>query len=119
MSQLGYQISYKPNPPNEADWVASNSVALITELPYVRRPLPWLPPAPMSRDLSATTLPEEVESDDILLRQVLAQFGVELRSPMPEEVVARIEEETPEVPAIYDLATYEYEYVEELNKDSV
>jgi len=38
---------------------------------------------------------------------------------MSEEVVARIEEETPEVPAKYDLATYEYEYVEKPNKELV
>ena len=119
MNQLGYQRIYKPNPPNEADWVASNSVALVVELPYVRRPLPWPSPAPTSRDLAATTLPEEDVSDDALLQQVLAQFSVELRSSMPEEVVARIEEETPEVPAEYDLATYEYEYVEESDKDPV
>ncbi len=60
-----------------------------------------------------------LEDDDTLVQQVLAQFSVELRSPMPEEVVARIEEETPEVPAEYDLATYEYEYVEEPDKDSM
>ena len=59
-----------------------------------------------------------LEDDDTLLQQVLAQFSVELRSPMPEEVVARIEEETPEVPAKYDLVTYEYENVEEPDKDS-
>ena len=118
MDQLGYQTRYGPNPPNEADWMASNSVALVIELPYIGQPLPWPSPSPTNRDLSATTLPEE-EPDDTLLRQVLAQFSVELRSPMPEEVVARIEEETPEVPAIYDLATYEYEYVEEPNQDSI
>jgi len=72
----------------------------------------------MSRGLSAATLPEE-EPDDTLLRQVLAQFSIKLRSPMPEEVVAQVEEETPEVPAIYDLATYEYEYAEEPNRDSI
>jgi hypothetical protein len=117
MNRLGYQGGY--NPPNEADWMASNSVAFVVGLSYIRRPLPWPSPAPMSRDLSATTLPEEEVSEDTLLRQVLAQFSVELRSPMPEEVVARIEKETPEVPAQYDLATYEYEYLEEPNKDSV
>lgn len=114
MNQLGYQERYKPNPPNEADWVASNSVALVVELPYVERPLLWPSPAPMSCDLSATTLPEE-GPDDTLLQQVLARFSVELRSPMSEEVVAQIEKEAPEVPAEYDLATYEY--VEEPDKD--
>lgn len=118
MNHLGYQKRYKPSPPNEADWMASNSVALVVELPYVKRPLLWPPPAPMSRDLSASTLPEE-EPDDAMLRQVLAQFSVELRSPMPEEVVARIEEETPEVLAIHDLATYEYECTEGSNQDSI
>ena len=97
MNQSGYQGSH--NPPNEVDWTASNNVALVVELPYVRRPLPWPPPAPMSHDLSATNLPE---ADDTLLQQVLAQFSVELRSPMPEEVVARIEKESPEMPAKYD-----------------
>ncbi|MBM4466922.1 MAG: hypothetical protein FJ014_15450 [Chloroflexi bacterium] len=119
MNQLGYQRIYKSNLPNEADWVTSNSVALVVELPYVKRPLLWPYPAPTSHDLAATTLPEEEVSDDALLQQVLAQFSVELHSPMPEEAVARIEEETPEVPAKYDLATYEYEYVEESDKDSV
>lgn len=132
MNSSGHQPSYQSDhpgnykviPPSEADWAASNNVAVavewpIIESPYVRRPLHWPPPAPMSRDLSATTLPEEAELDDTLLRQVLAQFGVELRSPMPEEVVARIEEETPEVPAEYDLATYEYEYIEKPAEDSV
>lgn len=117
MNQLSYQGEY--NPPNEADWMTSNSAALLVELPYVGRPLPSPPPAPTSRDLSAINQREEEESDDTLLQQVLAQFSVELRSPMPEEVVARIEEETPEVPAEYDLATYEYEYVEEPDKDSI
>jgi len=117
MNQLGYQERY--NPPNGADWVASNSVAHVVEWPYVRRPLVWPCPALASRDLSATTLPEEEVSDDTLLRQVLTQFSLELRSPMSEEVVARIEEETPEVPAKYDLATYEYEYVEKPNKELV
>ena len=115
MNRLGYQGDY--NPPNEADWMASNSVAFVVESPYLRYPLRWPPPAPIKCDLSATTRPEEAESADTLLRQVLARFSVELRSPMPEEVVARIEEETPEVPAKHDLATYEYEYVEEPDKD--
>jgi len=119
MNQPGYQISYKPSPPSEANWMASNSVALVVELPYVKRPLPWPSPAPTSRDLSATTLPEEGVSDDTLLQQVLAQFSIELRSPMPEEVVAQIEKDAPEVPAEYDLATYEYEYVKDPDKDSV
>lgn len=118
MTQPTYQISDKLNPPIEVDWTASNSAAGVVELPYVRRLLPWPPPASISRDLSAANLPEEAESDDTLLQQVLAQFSVELRSPMSEEVVAQIEEETPEVPAQYDLATYEYEY-ERPDKDPV
>lgn len=115
MIRLGYQESY--NPPNEADWTASNSIALVMESPYARRPWPWPPPAPMSRDSSATTQPEAEVSNDSLLRQVLAQFSNELRSPMPEEVIAQIEKETPEMPAQYDRATYEYKYVKELDED--
>lgn len=110
MTQPAYQISDKLNPPKEVDWTASNSAAGVVVLPYVERPLPWPPPVSIRRDLSAANLPGEMESDDTLLQQVLAQFGAELRSPMPEEVVTRIEEETPEVPAKYDLATYEYGY---------
>ena len=118
MTQPAYQISDKLNPPIEVDWTASNSAAGVVALPYVGRPLPWPPPTSVSRDLPAANLSEEVESDDTLLQQVLAQFSAELRFPMSEEVVARIEEETPEVPAQYDLATYEYEY-EKPDRDPV
>ena len=90
MNQLGYRGSYKPNPPNEADWVASNSVALVVELPYVRRPLPCPPPAPPSRDLSATTLPEEAESEET--REVPAKMELIMdnllnREEEPEDAI--------------------------------
>ena len=117
MNRLDYQGGY--NPPNASDWMASNSAALVEESPYGSRPLLWPAPAPTSRDLSATTRPQLEISGDTMLRQVLLEFGVELRSPMPDEVVARIEEETPEVPAKYDLATYEYRYLRESNEDAV
>lgn len=58
MNQLCYQEEY--NPPSEADWMTSSSAASVAEsLPYVGCLLPWPPPAPTSRDLSATTQPEE------------------------------------------------------------
>ena len=119
MNRLDCQGGHNPNPPNDSDWMAGNSAALVVELPYGRRPVLWPTPAPTSRDLSATTRPQLEISGDTMLRQVLFEFGVELRSPMPDEVVARIEEETPEVPAKYDLATYEYRYLVESAEDAV
>jgi hypothetical protein len=105
-----YKEGYRP--PSAIDRWSSNSAAITASLPYVGLPFPWPLPAPAHRNLSASTEPEGLESGDAFLQQVLSQFSRELRSPMPEEVVAQIEEETPEIPAAYDLATYEYEYEE-------
>jgi len=45
-------------------------------------------------------------TDDFLLRQVLTRYRVE--PLMSEGLIAQIEEETPEMLAQYDPATYEY-----------
>ena len=72
-------------------------------MPYTGYPVSWPSPSFVDCRRSAVTAPTEGETaDGDLLQQVLALFSAELRSPMDKEVVARIEEEAPEVLAEYD-----------------
>lgn len=79
------------NPPNEADWMASNSVAFVVELPYyyMELPLLWPSPAPIDRDLSTTTQPEETgeETPEVPAEMQLIMDNLLNREEEPEDAI--------------------------------
>lgn len=77
------------NRPNETDWIPSNSAALILGTPYGTSPRSWPPPAPTDVELSATTLPEEIEAQtrEALARLALIMDNMVNREEEPEDAI--------------------------------
>ncbi|MFH2220418.1 MAG: hypothetical protein ABII68_12275 [Pseudomonadota bacterium] len=104
---MSYQEAiYNPRP-DGLDLTATNSVAPCMNMPYGS--LLFRFPTPPETGLSADTSSSDDYSDETLLDQVLIEFAAELDAPMSAQVIANIEAETPEILAINDPATREYE----------